>query len=67
MSEEAAAKEFAQEIKTIGDQLSKLTLKEAVDLAGYLKQSYGIEAAAGGGMMIDGGVPRSFIFRFSVR
>ena len=39
-------------IKSLGDQLVKLTLKEAVDLADYLKTTYNIEPAAGGGMMM---------------
>ncbi len=41
--------EVTAEIKELGDKLSGLTLKQAVDLAGYLKEAYGIEAAAGGG------------------
>ncbi len=60
MSEEAAAeateavetKEFAPEIKALGDQLAELTLKQAVDLADYMKDAYGIEPAAGGGVMM---------------
>jgi large subunit ribosomal protein L7/L12 len=40
--------EFAADIKEIGDKLSGLTLKQAVEVAGYLKETYGIEAAAGG-------------------
>ena len=58
MSEEAtseATKEVSDEIKAIGDQIAKLTLKEAVDLADYLKDAYGIEPAAGGAVMIAGG------------
>jgi len=43
---------FADSIKSLGDQIVKLTLKEAVDLAAYLKSAYGIEPAAGGGMMM---------------
>lgn len=63
MSEEATAagdeqpeeiKEFSKEIKTLGDSLSGLTLKDAVDLADYLKQEYGIEPAAGGAVMMAG-------------
>jgi len=61
MSEEAAetkelteTKEFTDEIKTLGDQLSKLTLKEAVDLKDYLKAEYGIEPAAGAAVMAVG-------------
>jgi large subunit ribosomal protein L7/L12 len=52
MSEETAVKEVSSEIKELGDKLSKLTLKQAVDLAGYMKQAYGIEPAAGGAMMM---------------
>ncbi len=36
-------------VKELGDKLAGLTLKEAVDLGKYLKDAYGIEAAAGGG------------------
>jgi len=56
MTEEAAAAEatveFAAEIKELGDKIVALTLKEAVDLAGYLKAEYGIEPAAGGAVMM---------------
>ena len=54
MSEEAAAvaKEFSEGIKSLGDQIAKLTLKEAVDLKDYLKAQYGIEPAAGGAVMM---------------
>ena len=41
--------EVTQEIKDLGDKLSGLTLKQAVELATYLKEEHGIEAAAGGG------------------
>jgi large subunit ribosomal protein L7/L12 len=47
-----ATKEFDAAIKTLGDQLAGLTLKQAVDLGEYMKDAYGIEAAAGGGMMM---------------
>ena len=36
-------------IAELGDRISKLTLKEAVDLAEYMKETYKIEPAAGGG------------------
>lgn len=54
MSEETtvAAKEFSAGIKELGDKLVVLTLKDAVDLAAYLKQEYGIEPAAGGAVMM---------------
>ena len=47
--------EVAEDIKTLGDKLSSLTLKQAVDLAEYLKETYKIEPAAGGVMMAGGG------------
>jgi len=47
--------EFATEIKELGDKIVGLTLKQAVDLAGYLKEAHGIEPAAGGVMMAPGG------------
>ncbi len=56
MSEEGAApaetKEFDAKIKDLGDQLAGLTLKEAVDLGDYMKDTYGIEPAAGGGVVM---------------
>ena len=36
-------------IAELGDKLSKLTLAEAVELTGYMKETYKIEPAAGGG------------------
>jgi len=56
MTDEAAAptKEFAAEIKELGDKIVALTLKEAVDLADYLKEEHGIEPAAGGAVMMAG-------------
>ncbi len=55
MSDEATAKEFDKKISDLGDQLSGLTLKEAVDLGDYMKDTYGIEAAAGGAVVMAGG------------
>ncbi len=53
----AEAKTFDEKITKMGDEIVGLTLKEAVDLADYLKDTYGIEPAAGGGavMMAAGG------------
>jgi large subunit ribosomal protein L7/L12 len=48
------AKEFAAEIKQLGDKIVKLTLKEAVDLAAYLKETYGIEPAAAAAVVVAG-------------
>ena len=43
--------EVASDIKELGDKIVGLTLKQAVDLATYLKDEHGIEPAAGGVMM----------------
>ncbi|MEM1097621.1 MAG: 50S ribosomal protein L7/L12 [Planctomycetota bacterium] len=42
-------------IQELGDKLVGLTLKDAVDLADYLKETYNIEPAAGGAVMVAGG------------
>ena len=47
--------DVAEDIKELGDKLSGLTLKQAVDLKNYLKEAYGIEPAAGGAVMMAGG------------
>ncbi len=52
MSEET--KTFDAKITKMGDEIVALTLKEAVDLADYLKDTYGIEPAAGGAVMMAG-------------
>ena len=39
---------MATDIKAIGDQIAGLTLLEAKQLADYLQEAHGIEAAAGG-------------------
>ncbi|MFG0329936.1 MAG: 50S ribosomal protein L7/L12 [Phycisphaerales bacterium] len=55
MSEETTAtKEFSKEISDLGDKLAGLTLKEAVELKDYMKDTYGIEPAAGGAVMMAG-------------
>ena len=46
--------EVTAELREIGDRLAGLTLKQAVDLANYLKEAHGIEAAAGGAVMMAG-------------
>lgn len=57
MSEEATAtKEFAAEIKELGDKLAALTLKQAVEVAEYLEQEYDIKPAGGGAVMMAGPV-----------
>lgn len=54
MSDEAT-KTFDEKITKLGDELAGLTLKEAVDLGDYLKDTYGIEPAAGGGVVMAAG------------
>jgi large subunit ribosomal protein L7/L12 len=39
-------------VAELGDKLAGLSLKDAVELAKYMKDTYGIEAAAGGGVMV---------------
>jgi large subunit ribosomal protein L7/L12 len=46
--------DFSGTITDLGDKLAALTLKDAVDLGAYLKEKYGIEAAAGGAVMMAG-------------
>ena len=40
-------KTFEANIKTLGDSIANLTIKEAVELTDYMKVTYGIEPAAG--------------------
>ena len=55
MTEEATAtKEFDKAISKIGDEIAGLSLTQAVDLADYMKDTYGIEPAAGGAVMMAG-------------
>ena len=49
-----AKKKIAAEIKKLGDKIVSLTLKQAVDLADYLKEEHGVEPAAGGAVMMAG-------------
>ena len=46
------AKTYEAKISTLGDSIAGLTLKEAVELADYMKDKYGIEPAAGGAVMV---------------
>jgi large subunit ribosomal protein L7/L12 len=49
---EAAVMEFSAATKKLGDEIVKLTLKEAKELSDYLKDVHGIEPAAGGAVMM---------------
>lgn len=53
MSEEAT-KEFSADIKEMGDKIVALSLLQAKELADYLKDVHGIEAAAGGAVVMAG-------------
>lgn len=53
MSDEAT-KTFDAKISKLGDDIAALSLKEAVDLADYMKDTYGIEPAAAGAVMMAG-------------
>ncbi|MDP6442916.1 MAG: 50S ribosomal protein L7/L12 [Pirellulaceae bacterium] len=58
MSDEAATVEVDAELKTLGDQIADLTLKQAKELSDYLKDAYNIEPASGGAVIMaptDGG------------
>jgi len=52
MSDEA--KTVSAQIKELGDKIVALTLMQAKELVDYLKDEYGIEAAAGGAVMMAG-------------
>lgn len=54
MSEQTVEREFAAEIKEMGDKIMGMTLKEAKELSDYLKDVYGVEPAAGGAVMVAG-------------
>ena len=49
---DAAVAEFSKQAKTLGDKIVGLTLKEAKELSDYLQDVHGIEAAAGGPVMM---------------
>jgi large subunit ribosomal protein L7/L12 len=50
-----ATLEFPAEIKTLGDRIAELTLKQAKDLSDYLEQQYDIKPAAGGAVIMSAG------------
>jgi large subunit ribosomal protein L7/L12 len=43
---EASAREWSNEVKDLGDKIMELTLLKAQELGDYLKDVYGVEAAA---------------------
>lgn len=52
MSDDTAVAEFSAETKEMGDKIAELTLKQAKELSDYLKETHGIEPAAGGGAVM---------------
>ena len=52
MTAQAATKEWGAQTKEIGDKIVSLSLLQAKELADYLKEVHGIEAAAGGAMIM---------------
>ena len=40
------------ELMELGDKIANLTLKQAKELSDYIKEAYGIEPAAGGGVVM---------------
>ncbi|MEL6548193.1 MAG: 50S ribosomal protein L7/L12, partial [Myxococcota bacterium] len=47
-----AAREWNADIKDLGDKIVGLTLLQAKELGDYLKDEHGLEAAAGGAVMM---------------
>jgi large subunit ribosomal protein L7/L12 len=45
---------WSDQVKELGDKIVALTLMQAKELADYLKETYGIEPAAGGAVMVAG-------------
>ncbi len=45
---------YADDIKQLGESIVGLTLKQAKELSDYLKEEHGIEAAAGGAVVVAG-------------
>jgi large subunit ribosomal protein L7/L12 len=54
MATDSATMEFSSDTKTLGDQIVKLTLKQAKELSDYLENVHGIKPAAGGAVMMAG-------------
>lgn len=49
---ESATVEVAQDLKSLGDKIANLTLKQAKELSDYIENTYGIKPAAGGAVMM---------------
>jgi len=51
MSDDTATIDVPSELKSLGDQIAGLTLKQAKSLCDYLENEHGIKPAAGGAVM----------------
>jgi len=49
---DAAVAELPADLKSLGDQIAGLTLKQAKQLSDYIENAYGIKPAAGGAVMM---------------
>jgi len=54
MAEETAERQWADDIKELGDKIVALTLMQAKELGDYLKDVHGLEPASGAVMMAPG-------------
>jgi large subunit ribosomal protein L7/L12 len=52
MATDTATREFSTDAKRLGDEIIKLTLKQAKELSDYLEEVHGIKPAAGGAVMM---------------
>jgi large subunit ribosomal protein L7/L12 len=52
MATDTATREFSADAKRLGDEIIKLTLKQAKELSDYLEDVHGIKPAAGGAVMM---------------
>ena len=50
-----AARDWNADIKDMGEKIVGMTLLQAKELSDYLKEEHGLEAAAGGAIMMAGG------------
>jgi large subunit ribosomal protein L7/L12 len=51
---DTATTDYSPEVTEVADKAANFTLKQAVEFKAYMKEKYGIEPAAGGGVMMAG-------------
>lgn len=51
---DSATLDVPADLKSLGDSIANLTLKQAKQLSDYIEQAYGIKPAAGGAVMMQG-------------